>query len=129
MWCMCGCVKLHRIYSEWLKYRFYSYYDIMSTLSSSVISRMMWHGLPAASVCGGRPLVKHCAQTAVRTYENIIADGYIGFVKDGKIEIAYEVLTDVYVCSEVTVKRAVYCKVLADIPHDVSYDLIAFFTV
>ena len=38
----------------------------------------------------------HCAQTAVRTYENIIADGYIGFVKDGKIEIAYEVLTDVY---------------------------------
>jgi len=77
----------------------------------------------------GLECVYHCAQTAVRTYENIIADGYIGFVKDGKIEIAYEVLTDVYVCSEVTVKRAVYCKVLADIPHDVSYDLIAFFTV
>ncbi len=54
---MCGCVKLHRIYSEWLKYRFYSYYDIMSTLSSSVISRMMWHGLPAASVCGGMSFV------------------------------------------------------------------------
>lgn len=66
------------------------------------------------------------AEGGVGTDENVVTDGHLRFVEDGKVEIAYEVLSDVYVRTEVAMERRVQYKLFADAAKKLFGNLSSF---
>lgn len=62
--------------------------------------------LSAVALRGGHGM-GYGAQSAVGTDENVVADAYLGFVENRKVEISAEIFANRYVESEIAVERAV----------------------
>ncbi len=66
--------------------------------------------------------MNHSAETTVGTNEYVVTDGNSCFIENRQVVIAYEILSNMYIRSEVAVKGTVYDEAFAYRMEDLLYN-------